>query len=100
MRQCWEETGKNPSELGGRAPTMALEREISLGRERVQHKTQTRAVHRNIAIRRVKLVLSEVASSDKKETVLLVIDVRRAYFIAQATPGGTEVELAVSSADC
>ena len=32
----------------------------------------------------MKLVISEAASSDKKETVLLVVDVRRAYFCAMA----------------
>ena len=32
----------------------------------------------------VKLVISEVTSSNQKRTVLLVIDVRRAYFYAKA----------------
>ena len=33
----------------------------------------------------VKLVISEAASSNKRETVLLLIDVRRAHFNAKAT---------------
>ena len=58
----------------------------------------------------VELVISEAASSNQKETVLLVIDVRRAYFYAKEkcrgavstlnVPKETEWDQIVGSVSC
>ena len=52
------------------------EHEISMGREGIQHWTQTRLVQRNITTGGSKLVIS---GSNQKGTLPFVIDVRRAY---------------------
>ena len=59
------------------------EHKISMGCEGIQHWTQARLVQCNVTSGGVKLVISEAASSNQKATVLLVIDVRRAYFHAK-----------------
>ena len=83
-----EGDGEEPHQnsLGGheQGNVRVSEPEISLGREVIQHWTQARLVQRNVTSGGVKLVISEAASSNRKETVLLVIDVRRAYFYAKA----------------
>ena len=55
------------------------EHKISMGRKGIQHRTQARLVQCNITSGG-----SEAASSSQKGTVLLVIEVRRAYFYARA----------------
>ena len=88
ISQCLKETGKNPIKTGwadtnkGTAEcpyirTRWLAKEYNTGpRPDLFSATSTLAG--------VKLVILEAASSNQMETVLLVIDVRRAYFYAKA----------------
>ena len=92
MSQGWKETGKNPVKTG-----WADTNKISMG-QGIQHWTQARLVQRNITSGRVKLVISESASSKQKRSVLLVIDVRRAS--TSSFRKETEEDQAVGSVGC
>ena len=89
MSQCWKETEKNPIKTGW-ADTNKGTSECPNIRSRWVAKEYNTGPSPDFfsatsPLEGVKLVISEAASSKQKETVLLVIDVRRAYFYARAT---------------
>ena len=73
----------HPDRLGGheQGNVRVSEDKMSTGREGRQHCNFNSATS---PLEGVKLVISGAASSNQKVTVLLVIDVRRAYFYAKA----------------
>ena len=88
MSQRWKETGKNPKKTGWAdtnkgtswCPNMRsrwVAKEYNTGR-------RPDLFSATPLQERVKFVISEAASGNQKGTVLLVIDVRRAYFCAKA----------------
>ena len=88
MSQCWKETGKNPVKTGW-ADTKKGTSECSNIRSRWVAKEYNTGPRPDLfcatpPLEGVKFVISEAASSNQKGTVLLVIDVRRAYFYARA----------------
>ena len=88
MSQCWKETGKNPIKTGW-ADTNKGTSECPNRRSRRVAKEYNTGPRPDLfsatsPLEGVKLVISEAASSNQKGTVLLVIDVRRAYFYARA----------------
>ena len=88
MTQCWKETGKNPIKTGW-ADTNKGTSECPNIRSRWVAKEYNTGPRPDLfsaasPLEGVKLVISEAASSSQKGTVLLVIDVRRAYFHAKA----------------
>ena len=87
MSQCWKETGRNPIKTGW-ADTNKGTSECPNIRSRWVAKEYNIGPRPDLFSARsplegVKLIISEAASSNR-ETVLLVIDVRRAYFYARA----------------
>ena len=88
MSQCWQETGKNPNKTGW-ADTNKGTSECPKTRSRWVAKEyitgpRTDLFSATSPLEGVKLVISEAASCNQKGTVLLVIDMRRAYFHAKA----------------
>ena len=88
ISQCWKETGKNPIKTGW-ADTNKGTSECPNIRSRWVAKEYNTGPRPDLfsatsPLEGVKLVISEAASSNQKGTVLLVIDVRRAYFYAKA----------------
>ena len=81
--QCWKETAKNPVKTGW-ADTNKGTSACPNIRSRWVVKGYTDLSTATSPLGEVKLVISEAASSNQKATVLLVIDVRRAYFYAKA----------------
>ena len=75
MSQCWKETGKNPIKTGTNKGTSECPNIRSRWPDLFSATSPLEGVS---------LVISEAASSNQKGTVLLVIDVRRAYFCAKA----------------
>ena len=84
MSQCWKETEKNTIKTGW-ADTNKGTSDCPNIRSRwvaEEHNTGPRPdlFSATSPLEGVKLVISEAASSNQKETVLLMIDVRRPYF--------------------
>ena len=88
MSQCWKQTGKNPIKTGWADTNKGTSECPNIRSRWVAQECNTRPrPHLFSATTHqegVKLVISEVASSNQKGTVLLVIDVRRAYIYAKA----------------
>ena len=86
--QCWKETRKNTIKTGGADTNKGTSKCPNIRSRWVakEYNTRTQAdlFSATSPLEGVKLVISEGASSNQKETVLLVIDVRRAYFYAKA----------------
>ena len=108
MSQRWQETEKNPIKTGW-ADTNKGTSECTNMRPRWVAKEYNIGPKPDLfsttsPLEGFKLVISEAASSNQKGTVLLVIDVRRAYFDAKARRRVhielTEEDQAVSSAGC
>ena len=88
ISQCWKETGKNPIKTGW-ADTNKGTSECPNTRSRWVAKEYNTGPRPDLfsatsPLEGVKLVISEAASSNQKGRVLLVTDVRRAYFHAKA----------------
>ena len=117
ISQCWKETVKDPIK-NGLADTNNGTSECPNVRSRWVAKEYNAGPSPDLfsatsPVEGVKLVISEAASSNQMGTVLLVIDVRRAYFYAKARhrppppppptssiPKETEEDQAVSSVGC
>ena len=89
LEQCWLETGRAPIKTGW-ADTNKGTGELPNIRSRwvaKEYKTNDRPdlFAATSPLEGVKLVLSQAASSDNKDQVVLIVDVRRAYFYARAT---------------
>ena len=82
MSQCWHQ-----ERLGGHAQGYVRVSGHKISRVAKEYKTGPRPdlFSATSPLEGVMLVISEAASSNQKETVLLVIDVRRAYFYARAS---------------
>ena len=87
MSQCWKKTGKNPIKTGWADRNKGTS-ECPNTRSRWVAKEYNTGPRPDLfsatSPLEVKLVISEAASSNQKGTVLLVLDVRRAYFHARA----------------
>ena len=101
MSQCWKETRKNPIKTGW-ADTNKGTSECPNIRSGWVAKNTTRPdlFSSTSSLEGVKLVISVVASSNQKGTVLLVIDVRRGAESASSFPKETEEDQAVGSVGC
>ena len=88
MSQCWKETGKNLLKTGWADTNNGKSERPNIGSRWAakEYNTGPRPDLSSAAspLERGKLVISEAASSNQKGTVLLVIDVRRAYCNARA----------------
>ena len=88
MSQCWKETGKNPIKTDWEDTNKGTSEcpNMRSGCVAKEYNTGPRPDLFSAAspLEGVKLVISEAASRNQTGTVLLVIDVRRAYFYAKA----------------
>ena len=87
MSQCWKETGKNPIKTAWADTNKASECPNIRSRwASMEYNTGPRPdwFSATSPLEGVKPVISEATSSNNKETVLLVIDVRRAHLNAKA----------------
>ena len=88
MSQCWKEMGKIPIKTGGADTNKGTSESQNMRSRWVANVKNTGSrpdmFSATSPLDGAKFVISEAAPSNQKETVLLVIDVRRTYFHAKA----------------